>query len=117
MTDLAIQLAEAHERIRQLEAILGADDPMPACLDLTSHQARILGVIARRPVSSAEAIATATGADSSANAIATQITYLRRKLVPHGVTIRSRYSEGYYLSDEDRARLRALSSSDHQIAA
>lgn len=110
-----IDLLEA--RNEELEAALGLKTVLPGVLDITEAEGKILGMlyaspaIVRRAAIEAVLYAGRADADLPANirkVIDVHVCRLRQKLGPHGVSIGLSHGVGYFMTGENKARLRAL---------
>lgn len=111
MTDHAAENELLRERIAVLERALGTQFRAPRAWRLTPAETVLLGVLAARKVATREAICTAREHASMRDAVSPKfidvmLVTLRRKLRKHGYTIHCDRGFGWFLSDEDRERLR-----------
>jgi DNA-binding response OmpR family regulator len=108
---MADQIAELRETVQQLQCQLVGDLAWPPEWRLTPNETRILGVVVTRPVASKEALILATDRGrermTADNAVTVHMVRLRRKLAGKA-QIHTAAGHGYWVSAEDRARLRAL---------
>ena len=100
-------------RVEELEGILLRQE-VPFCIGLTRKQAQVLSVLMARPIASRPELMTALYSlaveDPPADKIIDLfVMKLRRALAPHGVAIRTRWGQGWFLTNEDKAKVRALS--------
>lgn len=109
------QLDQAHERIAQLEEMLGLDTEFPLSLALTPTEAQLLGLLLRRPIVSVEMFDTVLyggrpdilKSDPRTN-MAVYVHRLRQKLKPHGIPIVNVWSRGHRLTDDGRRKLKEI---------
>lgn len=111
-------------RIDELDRILGQDrslvSKLRAAFDLTPDQGRILGMMLSRHIASHEAIfivmygALPECDQPEHKTLDVQISYLRRKLLRHGIAIKTIWAEGYVLTPEMKARVHRIVA---QVAA
>lgn len=113
--DLRAELAEAQERIRQLEEIVSEQRVVPPPgVHLTPNEMAILGVLIAREQVTPETLYTVVygrrGREPPAsNTMSVFVHRLRQKFRPHGLVIESiGWGQGYRLPPETKARLRAL---------
>lgn len=101
------ELDEAHTRILFLErAIAGTVPDVPTQLGLTKGEAQILCVLMANKV--APMIRITTLAEISEKSLVVFVNRMRPKLAKHGITIKNCRGVGYYLTEEDKAKVRAL---------
>lgn len=99
------------ERVRQLEAVLSADDvELPWEWGLTGSERCVFGVLLSRKVATKDAIMAALyrslGRDEAEEKIVdVYICKIRRKLKAFGVTIITRFGAGYELDADCRNKL------------
>lgn len=102
---------DLRERLAAVEAELGrAPFLTPAEWMLTVKEALLLGALLRRPACSKEAIMAALydGRDQpEIKIVDVFVCKMRRKLTPFGITIETRWGQGYALTDDARATARA----------
>lgn len=101
------------ERIKQLEHVLTGKFHFPFDWRLTPAEHAVLGTLVTRPIAVDEALRQAiviamhyksyAGTDS---ALRTHMKRLRSKMKLHGVIIKNKYSEGYYIDPATRRELR-----------
>lgn len=98
-------------RVRMLEeALIGGVD-LPPEWPLTTSERRIFGVLVNRELATKTNVMVALYRDlhkdePEIKIVDVFVCKLRRKLVPFGITIHTRWGEGYYLDAETRARFR-----------
>lgn len=100
-------------QVEELRHAMGLRAEFPRELRLTPYEARMLGLLTRRDIASKEYLFTALYADDwsecrEPKVIEVFLSKLRKKLSPFGVTIRNDYGHGWYLSKEDKAKLKAM---------
>ena len=100
------ELATAHERIRQLELQLIGDWEPPIEWGLTMSERRLLRMLMHRQYVSRDAYSLMAEAGGGAEVCAVFVAHLRRVLRPFGVAINNRWGVGYYITRDDKARLR-----------
>ncbi|HBJ84597.1 MAG TPA: heavy metal resistance protein CzcR [Verrucomicrobiales bacterium] len=111
---LTEELDQALERIEQLEAELGLAYPVPLVFGLTGQQTCIFGVLMARPFASNAALMLALYSDKTngdaaePDIIKVHICKMRQKLKPFGVEIETMWGQGYRISDEHKAIVRAM---------
>lgn len=101
------------ERIRFLEKALGSEWRAPAILGLTPSQERVLAVIvAKRGHATVDTIFDVIYGEHEdppdETVVRVLVNYVRRKLKPHGITIKTRWNVGYLITPDNLARLNAL---------
>lgn len=106
-------LAEAIERIHQLEDALGVGFTIDPRVGLTRREEQILGVLvsAQGVVTPDRLFTVLYGMDDNPpdyKTIQVLICYLRRKLRARGIEIVTVHSRGYFVDDQNRTRARAL---------
>jgi DNA-binding response OmpR family regulator len=108
-TDL---IEELKQRVIELEGIIAGDYDKHLRFGITTREAIILGALARREALNIEQMQVLLKRDvtddtggCSRNLCSQLIKRLRKKLRPHGIEIRTRWAAGYYLSQEDKAKL------------
>lgn len=113
------ELAEARERVRLLETELGADELVPISLPLTPMQRRLLGVILKRPLATKSNLMVAvlgsrlSGDDTpDPKIVDVQVCHLRRKLGPLGISIETKWGEGYWMTAEAKALVHAMAAQE-----
>jgi hypothetical protein len=82
------------------EQVLGLDQNVPRCLGLTDLEARALKLLLKHDMVSRGLVTTAECRHT--------IVGLRRKLLPWKITVETLVGEGYALTPENKARVRAL---------
>lgn len=112
------------ERIDVLEAEIAylrdafaPSTSVPPEWGLTAAESRILGCLLTRQLVSMDALMATLysirgGEIPARQTIEVFLSFLRRKLRPHGVIIRNSYGQGWYIEPADRERLRAQLLSD-----
>ncbi|MBB6306245.1 helix-turn-helix domain-containing protein [Xanthobacter tagetidis] len=99
-------------RVDELEGIL-LRPSLPACVRLTRKEEQVLSLLLARPLVSRADLMTALYSLSvddppSERIIDIFILRVRRALKPHGIEIQTRWGQGWFLTNEDKERLRAL---------
>ena len=110
---LTAELDEARELIRQLEHLMrGSGYRAPECLGLSPRETEILGLLVARESIRRDVLMMALYGHRSdppgTGVLSVYLCRLRRKLAPHGLTIESGWGQGWRLTPEMKARLRAL---------
>jgi len=103
--------ARLHDRIEELERLLGMRPVLPRIWGLTAREADVLGILLKRQVMSQTQLFEAIwGGDSERETkiVEVMICKLRAKLRPHGIAIRTEHGVGYYVPPESKAAARAL---------
>lgn len=100
-------------RVEELEGIL-LRPVLPRSLKLTKRESEILAVLLARPLSSRSDLMTAlysleAGDPPDDQIIAIFIVKLRKKLGRFGITIQTQWGQGWFLTNDDKAKVRALS--------
>ena len=99
-------------QVRQLQDALGVGLLWPAEWRLTVRETALLGILVAREIATYDGIMCALYGDCPdppCEAIIRVFIYkLRRKIAPHGITIRTRRGQGLSIPAEQRKRLRAL---------
>lgn len=103
LTETLIRITAAPERV------------FPQSWGLTPSETRIVNALieAQSPLRNREInriLHPTTKYFSESNTIAVQISRIRKRLAPHGITIISRYYFGYSISPADKAKLKELVS-------
>lgn len=107
------------EKIEVLEQVLGLHEEFPIALRLRPSGRALLGLLMKREYVSDEAAIfclyqgrnTTRGTEPELNTISVQIHHLRGKLKPYGIGISRRWSAGYFMTADDKAKCRALVAS------
>ncbi len=86
---------------------------LPPELGLTKSQRLLLGKLMTRQVATRESLMDTLYFDKSdtmpsEKTLDALICYLRKKLKPHGITVRTQWGTGFYLNSEDKSKLRAM---------
>ena len=105
---IAAKLDEAEERIRRLEAELGARAPFPPLLGLTPTQERLLSVLLKRDCVSFACMDGLFPSDNGSNIAKVHICNLREKLAPLNIEIETRWGRGYSMTPEMKSKLKRL---------
>ena len=102
-------------RIHELEEILGVMTAFPPILGLTLSEEALLDVLFKLEiVTPATAFAALYGSRAGEqpsdpkNVVSVLIMRLRKKLVAHGIDIKTRSGAGYYMTAEAKDRLRSI---------
>jgi DNA-binding response OmpR family regulator len=105
----------AHDRIAELEALLGTrGQELPPAIGLTRKQVELLGyLMLRNFAADAGAYAALYGGmpecdQPDIKILQVQVCKMRAKLAPFGIKIDRRLGQGYYLTAENKAKVRAL---------
>jgi two-component system, cell cycle response regulator CtrA len=111
------EIETLREEVRQLKSALGRDGwQWPLSWRLSRKQTILLNLLARRDRVNKQALVAAIddGRELSnpAKNLEVHVWHLRRKLKPVGITINTSVGLGYWLSVEDRARLRAIAAAE-----
>ena len=108
-TDQRIRALE--DRVTLLEDALGMNYHAPPAWGLTPCEAAIFGVIMRVPMATFDRLMTAVYAHKSdppdANVIKVHVHRIRRKIAPYGLTINTAKCVGYWIPEEQKAKLSA----------
>lgn len=99
-------------RVDELEAILLRQD-LPQSLRLTCKQAQVLSVLMACPLASKADLMTAlyslnAGDPPDDGVVTVFVTGVRRELRRHGIELRTRWGRGWWLAEDDKAKLRDL---------
>lgn len=100
-------------RVEELEGILLRQE-VPFCIGLTRKQAQVLSLLLARPMVSRSDLMTALYSLSAGDPPADRIidvfiVRVRRALARHGIEVRTLWGQGWFLTNEDKAKVRALS--------
>jgi len=102
-------------RIHELEEILGVTTELPPVLGLTLSEEALLDALFKREIVTpatafAALYASRAGGEPSdpKNVVSVLIMRLRKKLVAHGIDIKTRSGAGYYMTAEAKDRLRSI---------
>ena len=104
-------------RCEELERILGLRQEFPLALGLSKTMQRVLGVLLKRDFISGESLFTIVWGEKpesdqpESKLVAVYISKLRAKLKPHGIEIKTRWGQGFYMEPESKKRLRDLCAS------
>jgi DNA-binding response OmpR family regulator len=112
MTDLERENELLRDRVAQLEDAMGLGFMPPPEWGLTRSERLLLGVLMAREIATKNAVmAGLYGMDVRdppfEKIVDVLISKLRKKLVPHGITIETRWGEGHFLSPAMKSRVRA----------
>lgn len=112
---LQATIERLEDRIAALESALGLDFLTPVEWGLSPQMMRLFGCLMARDLMTNEAgfVVLCDGriADDDApqpKIIDVQICKMRQRLKPFGITIETRWAQGYYLTSETKARVREL---------
>lgn len=113
MKNLADENAELRERIAQLENLLhGEDWHCYVKLGLTAKLAKLLAAFANRDFLTRDQIGVVIDAGDEIidfrNYISTNVYRLRKVLKPHKIEIRVGWSEGYFMDEANKRRLKGI---------
>lgn len=110
--------AELEDQIDELKGIVGQspeDELLFEALDLPKQQRRIVGLLMKRQLATKEALFTAMYYDvdeddrpESDGMVDVQVSHLRKKLAVHEVTINTSRGEGWYITNENKTKLRLI---------
>lgn len=113
---VADQIEELREQVRQLRAALGVARRWPDDWRLTRSETVMLGVLVARDMATKNTLVVALGLDRaerpSDKLVEVHLSRLRRKVKARGIHIRNRVGTGWFLSREDRARLREIAAAE-----
>jgi DNA-binding winged helix-turn-helix (wHTH) protein len=101
----AAETARLHDRIEELERLLGMRPVLPRIWGLA-----VLGILLKRQVMSQTQLFEAIwGGDSDRETkiVEVVICKLRAKLRPHGIAIRNEHGVGYFIPPDSKAAARA----------
>lgn len=104
--------AVLRERVAQLEVLLGHHFMPPIEWRLTASEARVFGCLLARDIATKEAILAALYRDlgkdeAEIKIVDVFICKLRKKVVPFGVEVKTRWGEGYFLTPATKETVRA----------
>lgn len=109
------ELERLRDRVTELEELLGlADNEIYAMLGLPKLQRSLLGLLMKRPLVSRDTAFAAIYGDRpeasqpEIKILDVHLSHLRGRLRGLGVTITTRWGEGWYLVLEEKAKLRSL---------
>jgi len=114
---------ELRERILQLEKELGMHIEVPLMFDITASEARVLGALLERDLVTKETGMLALYSDKPLDSeveikiVDVFICKLRRKLKKWDVEILTAWGRGYYLDEENKAKVRAYLPKPAVLAA
>lgn len=100
-------LDEALARIHFLERAMGTEWEPPACFNLTGCEAEIFGVLMKNAVASYQKF-DALEISSGNGCIKAHIYSIRRKVAPHGIEIHNKFGVGYFMTDQDKAKVNEM---------
>ncbi len=107
---------QLQDRVFELEEMLGMNIKLPAELLLTPAQTIMAGLLSRKEIVSRDMFFTALyGAkpdcdQADIQTIDVQLCKLRKNLGARGIKIKNRWNIGWYLSADDRGKLREMSA-------
>ena len=107
----AAETAQLHDRIDELERLLGMRPVLPRIWGLTAREADVLGILLKRQVMSHTQLFEAIwGGDSDRETKIVEVVVckLRAKLRPLGIAIRTEHGVGYYILPDSKTAARAL---------
>jgi len=116
MTSELERLREENEllrlRVDELEAVLLRHD-LPRGLWLTRRQWQVLSMLMARPLVSKADFMTAlysldAGDPPDDGVVDVFLTRVRQELRRHGIQLRTRWGQGWWLAEDDKAKLRDL---------
>lgn len=102
------------ERIAALEALLGLTVEVPLELQLTAQESKLVGFMLKRDlISKSSAMmllygSRPDGEEAEPKILDVFVCHIRRKLKPFGLSIETRWGEGYYFTAENKQKLRAM---------
>jgi len=104
---------QAEERVRQLEAVFGQNDPRYERLGLTATEGNIVGVIMARPIASVSQIHTVIYGNRvddppDEKTITVFIHKIRHKLERYGIHIECVWGRGYRMDEQSKAEIRSI---------
>lgn len=110
------------DRIDQLEAVQGMKFLTPIEWRLTGSESRVFGVLMAREVATKDAVMAALYRDTSKDEAEIKIVDVlickaRKKLAPFGVSIETRWGEGYFLTPATKALVREMLGEPTEVAA
>lgn len=108
--NLRNQLSLANEKISQLEKALSPEGGF-FIFKLTKTQEMILSVLYRRQyvsVDTIEMILYNDEKDVKSNIVKVYICQMRKKLKPLGIKISTKWAVGYYLTENDKAKIKRV---------
>jgi len=108
VTRLRAELDEKEDRIFELEEALKPDIPCPISMKISPGQWLVLELLLKRPVVTTDAFLIVHGGDVKDRLLKANIHVLRKKLAPYAVTIHHSKGFGYYISNEDKKKLRQI---------
>lgn len=113
------EVERLRDRVEELESLLGLDFIVAPKLALASIEAKILGMLIKRPMMTRRMALSAmygyAAEDRSDRCVDTPLHYLRKKLEKHGVKISTRSTEGWFLSAAAREKLMPLLESCFEL--
>lgn len=121
------ELQRLQDRIAELENVLGLTARFPGILPGGIFRTRacdqLLGLLMARTFVSHQSAYEALYGDRSecdqptTNIIAVTVCWLRKGLKPYDIFIENKWSEGFFISESNKAKLRALIEGNQQGAA
>ena len=109
--DLHDQIDELQERVKQLEDMLAGDCGSIYMQELSPAEQRTLNCLMKHERPSIEMLYCATvpysnQGETDARAIQVRIHHVRRKLKPYGVHVHLSWGRGYFMTPDDKEKLR-----------
>ena len=119
------ELERLRDRVDELEELLGVRGTIPRKMFRSCPLAaeQLIGMLLARPSITREAAYTALyGGRPEADQpmekiIGTRMCQARKALTPHGIAVKTVWGSGYYMTGENKAKLRALLDEEKRIAA
>lgn len=106
-------IAGLQQRVRDLEALIAGNHDKYLGLGLTTREAIVLGALMRRKLLSLAQVQILLSRDTEddsggfgRNTYAQIVKRLRKKLAFYGVRIMLRWGAGYYITPEDKVKLK-----------
>jgi hypothetical protein len=106
------RLEQALEQIEILKRELGLQEQFPSHLRLTASENIVLGALLKRRSVSRQSMLTYlyhdTDRQPGINVVSVFIGKIRDKLSRFGISIHNAWRQGWYITDEDKAKIRGL---------
>lgn len=105
---------ELRERIALLEEQLGIRFETPLCLNLTSQEARLFGILLKRDLVTKQIAMIALYGhkpdcdEAEIKIVDVFVCKLRKKLAPFSIVIETQWGQGYFLGPRSKEIARAL---------
>lgn len=122
MSQLAAAWGEVQrlrDRVEELEGLIGMPPMQPPLPGFTRREMQLLGVLLKNPIMRREfAFSLIWGGDSDINEkiLDVFICKLRRKLRSYDVSIGCKWGIGYFISPEDKAKVRQVLAATAEVA-